>query len=108
MRMAVNGRTFAGASGPAERRYRKGSREQSVNDTRRCGISMNAGFQERGKQMKKKLFQVAGSCLLILLFAAVLQSRHLRPRRPPRPRLREPRKRSRAISAIRATPAGAG
>jgi invasion protein IalB len=32
---------------------------------------MNAGFQERGKQMKRKLFQVAGSCLLILLFAAV-------------------------------------
>src|SRR5436853_7386650 len=32
---------------------------------------MNAGFRERGKQMKKKLFHVVGICLLILFFVAV-------------------------------------
>ena len=31
---------------------------------------MNAGFQEGRKQMKKKLFQVVGSCLWILFFGA--------------------------------------
>src|ERR1700694_2489860 len=32
---------------------------------------MNAEFQEKGNPMKKKLFPVVGSCLLILFFGAV-------------------------------------